>query len=155
MKYRMQDRKIKNKKQGPDFNRQSSIVNPKGFTLVEVIIFIVVAGIVASTIFIPLMTGLKGSMFPEKVATATCLAQYKMEEFVAYDSSPVTPLTDYTSADISGYQWQWNISYVDGNLENPQYEEDTKYKLILVRIKDADNEVVELRTVVTRRPADE
>ena len=136
-------------------NRQAPSVNPKGFTLVEVIIFVVVAGVIASTIFIPLMTGLKGSMFPEKVATATCLAQYKMEEFVAYDSSPVTPLTDYTSADISGYQWQWNISYVDGNLENPQYEEDTKYKLILVRIKDADNEGVELRTVVTRRPADE
>ena len=151
----MQDRKIKSKRQGTDFNHESSIVNPKGFTLVEVIIFVVVAGVIASTIFIPFMTSLKGSMFPEKVATATCLSQYKMEEFVVYDSSPVTPLTDYTSADISGYQWQWDISCVDGNLENPQYEDDTKHKLILVRVKDPDNEVVELRTVVTRRPADE
>ena len=151
----MQDKKIKSKKQGTNFNRQPSIVNSKGFTLVEVIIFIVVAGVIASTIFIPFMTSLKESIFPEKVATSTCLAQYKMEEFVAYDSSPVTPLTDYTSADISGYQWQWDISCVDGNLENSQYEKDTKYKLILVRIKDADNEVVELRTLVTRRPADE
>ena len=129
----------------------------KGFTLVEVVIFIVVAGVIASTIFIPFMTSLKGSMFPEKVATATYLAQQKMEEFAKNSYADLAPITleEYEPAEISGYEWWWQISYVAEDLDNPQYEVDTKYKLILVRVQDPDNEVVELRTVVTRRPADE
>jgi prepilin-type N-terminal cleavage/methylation domain-containing protein len=138
-------------------NQQSSIVNPKGFTLIEVIVFIVVAGVIASGIFIPFLTGLKGSMTPEKVATATYLAQQRMEFFTknSYDSTNLSPttLTSYTSAGISGYQWQWQISYVDDNLANSP--SDLGYKLILVRVTDPDNEVVQLQTVVTKRPADE
>jgi len=138
-------------------DHQSSIINPKGFTLIEVIIFIVVAGIIAAGIFIPFMTSLKGSMIPEKVATATYLAQQRMEFFTnnSYESAQLNPiaLTSYTSAGISGYQWQWQISYVDEDLENSP--SDLGYKLILVRVKDPDNEAVELQTVVTKRPADE
>jgi len=137
--------------------RQSSIFNPKGFTLIEVIIFIVVAGVIASAIFIPFLTGLKESMTPEKVATATYLAQYKMEFFTknSYTDLNATLLTDYTPADISGYQWQWQISYVDKNLENEDFTTDTGYKLISVKVKDPDNREIELQTVVTKRPADE
>ena len=136
--------------------RQSSTINPKGFTLIEVIVFIVVAGVITSGIFIPFLTGLKGSMTPEKVATATYLAQQRMEFFTknSYDSGQLspTPLTSYTSAGISGYQWQWQIFYVDQDLANSP--SDLGYKLILVSVKDPDNEVVQLQTVVTKRPAD-
>ena len=145
------------KHESPIINHQSSIINPKGFTLVEVIIFVVVAGVVASTIFIPLMTALKGSMFPEKVATATYLAQQRMEFFTknSYGSEQLSiiSLTDYTSADISGYQWRWEISHVDEDLANSLV--DAGYKLILVRVKDPDGGEIELQTVVTLRPADE
>ena len=127
----------------------------KGFTLIEVIIFIVIAGVIASTIFIPFMTSLKGSMFPQKVATATYLAQQRMEFFTknSYDSAQLsfTPLTSYTSGSISGYQWQWQISYVDEDLADSP--DDVGYKLILVRVKDPDNQEIELQTLVTRRPA--
>jgi len=131
----------------------SCIVNHKGFTLIEIIIFIVVAGIILPVILVPFATSIKESLTPEKVAKATYLAQYKMEGFMAtYDSSTVTPLTDYTPTDIFGYNWQWQISYVDKDLENPQYVTDTKYKLILVKVKDPDGREIELQTVVTRRP---
>ena len=132
-------------------NHEWCVMN-RGFTLIEVIIFIVVAGIIASAIFIPFMTGLKGSMTPEKVATATYLAQQRMEFFTknSYDSAQLslTPLTSYTSAGISGYQWQWQISYVDEDLANSP--SDLGYKLILVSVKDPDNQAVALQTVVTR-----
>jgi len=96
-------------------------------------------------------------MTPEKVATATYLAQQRMEFFTknSYESEQLNPiaLTSYTSAGISGYQWQWEISYVDEGLANSPG--DVGYKLILVRVKDPDNEAVELQTVVTMRPGDE
>ena len=142
---------------GGQGGHQSSIVNHEGFTLVEVIICIVVAGVITSAIFIPFLTSLKGSMTPEKVATATYLAQQRTEFFTknSYDSGQLspTPLTSYISAEISGYQWQWQISYVDEDLANSP--SDVGYKLILVRVKDPDNEAVDLQTVVTKRPADE
>jgi prepilin-type N-terminal cleavage/methylation domain-containing protein len=141
----------------PNACRARAGVNHEGFTLVEVIICIVVAGVITSAIFIPFLTSLKGSMTPEKVATATYLAQQRTEFFTknSYDSGQLspTPLTSYISAEISGYQWQWQISYVDEDLANSP--SDVGYKLILVRVKDPDNEAVDLQTVVTKRPADE
>ena len=140
----------------------SCIVNHKGFTLIEIIIFIVIAGIILPVILAPFATSIKESLTPEKVAKATCLAQYKMEEFTkyTYDNIKINPisLTSYTQVDpidFPNYWWQWQISYVDEKLENPQYVTDTKYKLILVRVKDPDGREIELLTVVTKRPADE
>ena len=96
-------------------------------------------------------------MTPEKVATSAYLAQQRMEFFTknSYDSAQLNPtsLTSYTSAGISGYQWQWQISHIDEDLASSP--SDVGYKLILVRVKDPDNEVVELETVVTKRPGDE
>jgi len=111
---------------------------------------------------VPFATSVKESLTPEKVAKATYLAQYKMEELTkyTYGNSNLDPLqlTSYTQVDptdFSNYQWQWDISYVDANLDNPQNEEKTNYKLILVRVKDPDGREIGLQTVVTRRPADE
>jgi len=122
----------------------------------------VVTGIILPVIMVPFATSVKESLTPEKVAKATYLAQYKMEELTkyTYGNSNLDPLqlTSYTQVDptdFSNYQWQWDISYVDANLDNPQNEEKTNYKLILVRVKDPDGREIGLQTVVTRRPADE
>ena len=121
-----------------------------------------VTGIILPVIMVPFATSVKESLTPEKVAKATYLAQYKMEELTkyTYGNSNLDPLqlTSYTQVDptdFSNYQWQWDISYVDANLDNPQNEEKTNYKLILVRVKDPDGREIGLQTVVTRRPADE
>ncbi len=126
----------------------------KGFTLIETIIFIVIAGIILPVILVPFATSVKESLTPEKVAKATYLAQYKMEELTKnkYDLLATAPLTSYTSTEISGYQWQWQISYVDETLADSAG--DVGYKLILVRVKDPDDREIDLQTVVTRRPGD-
>ena len=135
-------------------NRQSPIINHKGFTLIEIIIFIVIAGIILPGILVPFATSLKESLTPEKVVKATYLAQYKMEELTKnnYDLLAPTPLTSYTSTEISGYQWQWQISCVDAALAASA---DVGYKLILVRVQDPESREIELQTVVTLRPGDE
>ncbi len=54
----------------------------KGFTLIEIIILIVLAGILLPAIIVPFATGVKGSGKPEMVNKAMFLAHQKMEEFM-------------------------------------------------------------------------
>ena len=127
----------------------SCIVNHKGFTLIEVIIFIVVAGIILPVILVPFATSVKESLTPEKVAKATYLAQYKMEELTKnkYDSVKL----ETQSSDIPGfsnYRWLWDVTEeVDDKF--------VKYKRILVRVSHPDIGEIKLETWVTKRPADE
>jgi len=127
----------------------------KGFTLIEIIIFIVIAGIILPVILVPFATSVKESLTPEKVAKATYLAQYKIEALTKnkYDSvtTETQPYTDITG--FSNYQWLWDVIWIDDTLNSSAG--DVGYKRILVRVKDPDNREIELQTVVTRRPADE
>jgi len=136
-------------------NRQSPIINNKGFTLIEIIIFIVVVGIIMPVILVPFATGVKENLTPEKIAKATFLAQYKMEELIkqTYNSIPTQtqPYTEVTG--FSNYQWLWDVSWIDDTLSSSA--SDVGYKLILVKVADPDNREIELQTVVTRRPSDE
>ena len=136
-------------------NRQSTIINNKGFTLIEIIIFIVVVGIILPVILVPFATGVKENLTPEKVAKATFLAQYKMQELTkdTYSSIPTEtqPYTEITG--FSNYQWLWDVSWIDDTLSSSA--SDVGYKLILVRVADPDNREIELQTVVTKRPSDE
>lgn len=129
----------------------------KGFTLVEIIILIMMAGILLPTIIVPFVTAVKGSGKPEMATTAMFLTQEKMEEFTIneYLESPLDPISLTSYADIagfSGYQWQWEILYVDGYFnvvgDGIQSSNHRGYKRILVRVKDPQNDTYEIYSVV-------
>ena len=127
----------------------------KGFTLIEIIILIVMAGILLPTIVAPFVTGVKGSGKPEMVNAAMYLAHQKMEEFIKFDYGKTpeldpTALTAYANADLSGYQWQWEIILVDNNFNTSAT--DVGYKRILVRVKDLENDTYEIYSVATDFP---
>jgi hypothetical protein len=129
----------------------------KGFTLIEIIILIVLAGIIIPVIVVPFVTGIQMSKKPEMVTTAVYLAHYKMEEFMKYQylNSALIPTAITSYADISGfsgYQWQWEINYVDSNFLNPDLVTHRGYKRILVRVKDPMNDTYEIYSVVTFFP---
>jgi hypothetical protein len=134
-------------------DHQSSIVNHEGFTLVEVIVFIVVAGVIASGIFIPFMTALKGGMGPDHVITASYLAQAKMEELTKYtysNSNLDLILTDYAQVHATyfpDYSWRWQIKYVDENLTDSPC--DVGYKQVRIRVRGPDGQVFEVTSIVT------
>ena len=135
-------------------HRSELLFGNKGFTLIEVIILIVLAGILLPAILVPFAAGVKGSGKSENVTTAIYLAHQKMEEFMKfnYNSAALNPiaLTPYADADISYCQWQWEIVYVDHHF-NP-WGADVGYKRILVRVKDMENDTYEIYSVVTRFP---
>ena len=136
-------------------------INNKGFTLIEIIILIVMAGILLPVIIVPFVTAVKGSGKPEMATTAMFLAQEKMEEFTIneYLESPLDPISLTSYADIagfSGYQWQWEILYVDSDFnvvgDGIQATNHRGYKRILVRVKDPMNDTYEICSVVTYFP---
>ena len=65
---------------GSDCKTEPALGGERGFTLIEVIIFLVVAGIILPSIFIPFMTGLKDYKNPEIISTATFLGEEYSEE---------------------------------------------------------------------------
>lgn len=126
----------------------------RGFTLIETILLIVMAGLLLPAIVVPFVSGVKGSGKSEMVNTAIYLAHQKMEEFMKFDYRNAalnpTSLTLYQDADISGYQWQWSITWVDSSF-SPSAT-DVGYKRILVRVKDPDDDTYEAVSVVSRFP---
>lgn len=137
-----------------EFRNPQSAIGSRGFTLIEIIVLIVMAGILLPAIVVPFATGVKQSKKPETVTTAMYLGHQKMEEFMKfnYGNAALNPtaLTAYANTDMSGYQWQWEIIYVDNNFNTSG--SDVGYKRILVRVKDPENDTYEIYSVVTRFP---
>ena len=134
--------------------RNSEEIGNKGFTLIEIIILIVMAGILLPTIIVPFVAGVKASGKPEMVNTAMYLGHQKMEEFMKYQygNSALNPtgLTSYAATGISGYDWQWEIALVDSNFNTSG--SDVGYKRILARVRDPMNDTYEIYSVVTNFP---
>jgi len=140
-------------------NSELKTVNNKGFTLIEIIVLIVMAGILLPAIVVPFVTGVRGSGKPELVTTAMYLAHQRMEELMKYEYNraelnPIA-LTGLAAAPISGYRWQWRIEWVVpatvGTLFN-NFATDQGYKRILVRVTDPEGDPYDVYSVVTHFP---
>ncbi|MDI6762670.1 MAG: type II secretion system protein [Thermodesulfobacteriota bacterium] len=136
------------------------LVKNKGFTLIEVIVLIVMAGILLPAIIVPFVTSIKGSQKPEMVTTAMYLVHQRMEEMMKcnYGRSilnPIvlTPYTDIDAVNFPGYQWQWEIKRVQPNATNGFSDSTLEgYKQILVRVRDPALIAYEVYSVVTFFP---
>ena len=126
----------------------------KGFTLIEIIILIVMAGIILPVIAAPFITGIRNSGKPEMVATAMYLAHQKMEELMKFDYSRAPELTPGTytlpAPPATGYTWQWAISYVDNNFAASG--SDVGYKMIRITLTDPQSSTYNVYAVVTNFP---
>ncbi|MBM4339945.1 MAG: type II secretion system protein [Deltaproteobacteria bacterium] len=134
------------------------LVFQQGFTLIEVIILIVMAGILLPVIIVPFATGIKGSQKPEMATKAMYLAHEEMEYRMKYNyGGPQlnpTNLTACQTSPPSGYQCQYEILYVPNNDLNAlgSLGPDTNYKRMRVRVSDPQNDTYEIYSVVTRFP---
>jgi type II secretory pathway pseudopilin PulG len=135
-------------------NHSELLFQSRGFTLIEIIVLIVMAGIIIPAIMVPFATGIRGSGKPEMVTTAMYLAHQKMEELMKfnYDRAPdLTPGT-YTlpAPPIAGYTWQWVISYVNDSFGASG--SDVGYKMIQVTVTDPESSTYNVYAVVTNFP---
>jgi len=135
-----------------------ALKNQKGITLIELIVFIIVAAVALPVIVSPVMTLIKDSTKPERAVTANFLAQQKLEDLTTDDYPTITtnmPSSAYV--DVSGftdYQWYWDTEYVDSNLATLNPQADNGYIKITVKVKDPDNTEYIYYTLATKRKKD-
>ncbi|OGP95631.1 MAG: hypothetical protein A2157_09160 [Deltaproteobacteria bacterium RBG_16_47_11] len=152
--------KIRTARKHKTMNKHSAFRNPhsaigrKGFTLIEIIVLVVLAGIIIPVIVVPFATGIRGSGKPEVVTTAMYLAHQKMEELMKFDYSRAPDLTPGTytlpAPPISGYTWQWVISYLNDSFGASGA--DVGYKMIQVTVTDPQSSTYKVYSVVTNFP---
>ena len=136
-----------------------SAIGNRGFTLIEVIVLIVLAGILLPVIITPFVTSVKGSGKPEMATKAMYLAHQRMEELMKYDygngALATRTLTAWANAGLPNYDYQYEILHVPNNdlmaagSVNPP---DTGYKRIRIRVRDPESDIYEVYSVVTWFP---
>jgi type II secretory pathway pseudopilin PulG len=142
------------------FRNPHSAIGNKGFTLIEIIIMIVMAGILLPAIIIPFVTGVRGSGKPELVTRAMYLAHQRMEELMKYEygKAPELNPTDFVAFPTgdANYPGENEIHYVDNSFtvvgDGIQLVNDRGYKRIIVRVRDPETTAYEIYSVVTNFP---
>jgi hypothetical protein len=101
----------------------------RGFSLIETVIFIVLAALVVPIFYLTTQPVIKDMMTPTSYIKARFIAERKMEALMAYSYNDlitgsfgpgyltVGPLSDtaFPAGEYAGYQWQWAINYLDCN----------------------------------------
>ncbi|MBU4286911.1 MAG: type II secretion system GspH family protein [Proteobacteria bacterium] len=131
-----------------------ALKNQKGITLIEMIVFIVVAAVALPVIVSPVMTLLKDSMKPERAVTANFLGQQKLETITKNNYTSIT-IEEVAYAPVTGftdYQWYWKTEWVDSALNSSV--SDVGYIKITVKVKDPDNTEYIYYTLATKRVND-
>ena len=147
------------------------IKNQKGITLIEMIVFIVVAAVAIPVIVSPVMTFLKNSTKPEKSVTANFLGQKILEVITANDFPTLTDTSSYPIPSSTletninntigslppGYTKDWDIYYidptVDQELDDP-HGSATNYVRIDITVTDPDGRDFNYYSIVTKRKND-
>ncbi|OPY66098.1 MAG: hypothetical protein A4E62_02556 [Syntrophorhabdus sp. PtaU1.Bin002] len=154
--------------------------NNKGFTLIELIIFIVLGAIILPTSFIAFSAAIRQFARPDEYVKARFIAEAKIEQITANpfdnlppESIPYTAVRgDATNLDsnsqcirfcgpeYAGYLWQWEIRYVDP-ASNPLTDlpsgtscsgASCYYRRVSVYVRTPDGSEYSVSTIVTRRP---
>ncbi len=132
------------------------ISRSRGFTLMELIIFIALAGLVIPALMLAFRQGILGINIPPMVAEAGFVAQEKMEWFLQYDygAPQVAPGQGADEVEVAAggklYSREWKISFYDEVSLSSQT--DTGYKQIDIYATAAElPHAVELHTLITKR----
>ena len=86
----------------------------RGFTLIELIVFIVVAGIFIPMAYIAFMAVTRGLLNPGAVVTARFLAERKLEDITkdTYLNMQAEQASYIAVPGYTGYQWRWTIQSI-------------------------------------------
>lgn len=135
----------------------------KGFTLLELIIFIVIAGIFVPLAYIAFSSALRSSGTPESITTARFLAEQKLEDITKDNFDTIVagyppPLsTSYTNiTGYTGYQWKWTVGYITYSGTPPVISDSgsaTNYLKIIVYVREPQGFEYVVHTIVTKRPS--
>lgn len=130
--------------------------SPRGFTMVEVVLSLVVLGVALVPLINLFYEGAeRNKLVPQVVASL--LAAEKMEESIAsralqgWTNFTVSPsnYSNIDSTNFPGYQWKVEVNNVQKGNFNQVVGSSTGYKRITVFVKRPDSQEHALTTIVT------
>ncbi|OPY68373.1 MAG: hypothetical protein A4E57_01796 [Syntrophorhabdaceae bacterium PtaU1.Bin034] len=148
-------------------------LNKKGYTLIELVVFIVVAGIILPASYVAFLSAFNQFSTPDYAIKARFYADRKISEFTRYpythSSLSVVDETAYDripNSDYNGdevyYYWKWKIKYIDPDNIDPdtgtfkELPNDNipmpNYKSITVTIKVPDATEYVVPAMIVNRP---
>jgi prepilin-type N-terminal cleavage/methylation domain-containing protein len=123
-------------------------LSKKGFTLIELIIFIVVGAIILPASFVAFTAAIKHFSTPDYYVKARFFAEQKMEELTSYSYIAIPPSSN--DSPDTNYQRNWNVSFIDSTLNASG--SDVGYKKVDIYVTMPDGSIYDVSTIVTRRP---
>jgi len=133
----------------------------KGFTLIELIIFIVVGAIILPASFVAFTTAMKYFSRPDYYVKARFIAEQKMEEITkdVFDTVMNINLPYSSVPGYTDYQWKWTICNTGSSeislgcsASHTVTTDFIYYKRIEVTILMPDNSTYDVYTLITKRP---
>jgi len=129
--------------------------NDKGFTLIELIIFIVISGMVVLGLVGAFVSLVHEGTPAENIARANFLGQQKLEELTSNAFASITAPDSQTVNNyggFSGYTVQYTVEYVNsGSINGAASGSATNYKRITVQVTEPVGLTTSLHTIVTKR----
>jgi prepilin-type N-terminal cleavage/methylation domain-containing protein len=130
----------------------------KGFTLIELIIFIVVGAIILPASFVAFTAAIKHFSTPDYYVKARFFAEERMENITSNAYAAGIAVPSGVIPDIApetGFQRTWSVCYVPpGNIDyaNCDIAADTNYKKVTVTVTPPSGPDYIVKTIVTKRP---
>lgn len=119
----------------------------RGFTLIELITFIIIGGIFLPVSMIAFTSAMKNAAVPNYYVKAGFYAEQKMEELTSYTYANI-PSSNVDTPE-TGYTRTWTITTVDSSLATSG---DVGYKKIVITVTPPAGSVFSVSTIVTKRP---
>lgn len=132
------------------------LIKNSGMTLIELIVFIVVSGIIISGLvgaFVSITkTGASGTP-PENIIKANYLGQQKLEELTKdkFADIAITDTTVSNYAGCTGYTVHYTVKYILATLADSPGGTPTNYKQITVEMTEPGGVQVVYDTMMTKR----
>jgi Tfp pilus assembly protein PilV len=133
------------------------VLSRKGFSLIELVTFIIVGGIILPASIIAFTAVMGNFSAPDYQVKARFYCQQTMEQLTsnAYAGIAVTGGDVVGASPEAGFQRKWNICYVSAS--NPgqctaDQAVDTNYKKLTISVTTPDNSAYDVSTLISRRP---
>jgi prepilin-type N-terminal cleavage/methylation domain-containing protein len=132
-------------------------MSDRGFTLIELIVFIIVGAIFIPLAFVAFTSAMKSASVPDYTVKARFYAEQKMEEVTRNPFSTISCPTPNPDTPETNYSRTCSINYVryisaTNTIEISATDDMPNYRIIKIEVTPPASPAYDVLTIVTKRP---